>query len=242
MNTKSAAAAVTGARHLRTGRNGQDAAAAWSRDDAGAIVVCDGCSAGAASEVGARIASQVAIATIVQALVVGVPPDELWSLVRARVIVTLERVLAELPDRERAVHDHFLFTIVAAARRGDSVSVWAVGDGGYAVGDRERVLGPFPDNQPPYLGYELLGTSVAEHRELADAYAGALVVGSDGACELGLAQFAAPRFVEHPDALRRELARQARTPERIDWEARRIDRRPAALQDDGAVAVLRWRA
>jgi hypothetical protein len=36
------AAAVTGARHHRMAPNGQDAAAAWTRKGAGAVVVCDG--------------------------------------------------------------------------------------------------------------------------------------------------------------------------------------------------------
>jgi len=234
MDTMSARAAVIGARHARTGRNGQDAAAGWAAGDTGAIVVCDGCSAGACSEVGARLAAQVALAAIVE----GLP----WDGVRARVLHAIEQVVEHLPDREQAIHDQFLFTIVAAARRGAEVAVWTVGDGGYAIGDRERVLGPFADNQPPYLAYELLGAKVADHRELADAYAGALVVGTDGVCEMGgLARFAERRFVEHPDALRRELVRCARPLERIDWDARRVERRPALLQDDGAVAVLRWR-
>jgi len=243
MYTKSAAAAVAGARHLRTGRNGQDAAAAWASGEAGAVVVCDGCSAGAASEVGAKLAARIALAAIVQSLMSNVAPADLWDIVRGRLLVTLQHLVMQLPEaeRDRAVEDQFLFTIVAGARRGDEVAVWAVGDGGYQIGERGRVLGPFADNQPPYLGYELLGARVADHRELATADGGALVVGSDGACELGLARFAQPRFVDQPDALRRELARCARTSERIDWDARRVERVPAALQDDGAVAVLRWR-
>src|SRR6185369_10524189 len=76
---RAAVAAVTGARHLRSARNGQDAAVCWRgkaghgwsgslgldevetwsdgkrRGDAAAVVVCDGCSGGAGSEVGARL-------------------------------------------------------------------------------------------------------------------------------------------------------------------------------------------
>ena len=63
---------------------------------------------------------------------------------------------------ERIVHEHFLFTIVAAAVADDEVAVWAIGDGAYTIAGRDliacppRVLGPFADNQPPYLGYDLL--------------------------------------------------------------------------------------
>src|SRR5215470_4240419 len=113
MDTMSARAAVIGARHARTGRNGQDAAAAWAAGDAGAIVVCDGCSAGAGSEVGARLAAQVALAAIVDGLRHGVA--QLWDGVRARVLRALSQLLEQLPgDREQAIHDQFLFTIVAA--------------------------------------------------------------------------------------------------------------------------------
>src|SRR5687767_12464475 len=103
MTIRAAATSVTGARHLRIARNGQDAAVAWfgemrrfdgsdlaagtsvfgARDsarsraddsalgdsarssaddsarlrsgDAAVVVVCDGCSSGASSEVGARL-------------------------------------------------------------------------------------------------------------------------------------------------------------------------------------------
>ena len=42
----------------------------------------------------------------------------------------------------------------------------------------------------------------------------------------------------NPDALRRRLAVLARTDEKIDWEARRVLRTPARVQDDCAIGVL----
>lgn len=238
----SAAAAVTGARHLRDRRNGQDAAAAWVGDGLGAVVVCDGCSAGPSSEVGARLGAQLVIAELRRALP-HTRPAVVWPAVRDGVTRALAQLVEALPgDRARVVHDHLLFTIVAAAWRRTEVSVWAIGDGGYALGDREVVLGPFADNQPPYLGYDLLGAPADAHVDVdaVDAPCGRVIVATDGAAELGLAQFDAPALVAHPDALRRRLAVLARASERIDWEARRIVRQPAALQDDGAVAILRW--
>jgi len=242
MNTiATAAAAVTGARHLRIARNGQDAAAMWVGEGAGAIVVCDGC--GASSEVGARLGVQLVIAALREALVAQLRPSQLWPGVRERLVASLARLLEAMPgDRAQLVHDHFLFTIVAAAWRheADEVAVWALGDGGYALGDRTCALGPFADNQPPYAGYDLLGSPQPAHLEVADATCGGVIVATDGATELGLDRFASPRFLAHPDALRRELAVLARSSERVDWAERRIDRQPAALQDDGAVAILRW--
>jgi len=242
MNTISTrSAAVSGARHLRVARNGQDAAATWVGDGAGAIVVCDGCGSGASSEVGARLGAQLVIAAVAARLLRGERPSELWSGVRAQVVAVLGQLAEAMPgDRAAVIHEHFLFTIVAAAASGDEVCVWAIGDGGYAFGDRMHVLGPFADNQPPYLAYDLLDMPAAAHLDVTCARAGTVMVATDGAVELGDGALIEAASLAHPDGLRRRLAVLARGSERIDWDARRIVRTPAALQDDGAVAVLGW--
>jgi hypothetical protein len=242
MNTISArGAAVSGARHLRMARNGQDAAATWVGDGAGAIVVCDGCGSGASSEVGARLGAQLVIAAVAARLRGGERPSALWGGVRAQVAALLGQLAEAMPgDRATAIRDHFLFTIVAAAACGDEVFVWAIGDGAYATGDRVRVLGPFADNQPPYLAYDLLAMPQPARLEAIDAGAGSVAVATDGAAELGLSEILDDATLAHGDGLRRRLAVLARSGERVDWEARRIVRAPAALQDDGAIAVLRW--
>jgi hypothetical protein len=244
MNTISArAAAVSGARHLRMARNGQDAAATWVGDDAGAIVVCDGCGSGASSEVGARLGAQLVIAAVAARLRRGEPPRALWGGVRTQVAALIGQLAEAMPgDRATAIRDHFLFTIVAAAARGDHACVWAIGDGAYATGDQVRVLGPFADNQPPYLAYDLLDMPQPARLEVIDPRAGSVAVATDGAAELGLAEILDHATLAHGDGLRRRLAVLARSGERIDWEARRVVRAPAALQDDGAIAVLRWQA
>jgi hypothetical protein len=241
----SAAAAVSGARHVRIARNGQDAAASWVGDGAAAIAVCDGCSAGTSSEVGARLGAQLVVGALAARLSRGERPSALWSGVRTQVAATLGQLAAAMPgDPETAIRDHFLFTVVAAAVAGDEVSVWAIGDGGYALGGHWRLLGPFADNRPPYLAYDLIGAAPAAYLAVADASAGSVTVATDGATELRADELAAlcdPEALAHPDGLRRRLHVLARGSERIDWEARRVVRAPARLQDDGAIAVLRWR-
>src|SRR5262249_18053816 len=93
---RAAAAAVAGARHQRTGRNGQDAAAAWIGENCGAIVVCDGCSAGASSEVGAHLGAQLVIAALAEALAANERPVRVWSAVRSSVVAELERLVAAM--------------------------------------------------------------------------------------------------------------------------------------------------
>jgi hypothetical protein len=238
---RAAAAAVIGARHMRDARNGQDAAAVWAGEAAAAIVVCDGCSAGTSSEVGARLGAGLVVRALAERLAGGSRPSdgELWAAVRADVA----RDLAAIAERvgERAIHDHLLFTIVAVAATRDDAAVWLLGDGAYTFGDELHVVSPFADNQPPYLAYDLLDDPRPAQLICAPRDCAAIAIATDGALELGdsLKRFAAPRFLAHPDALRRELAVHARADERIDWDARRIVRVPAALQDDCAVAVLR---
>ena len=250
-DVRAAAAAVAGAHHRRMGRNGQDAAAAWTGVGggaaAGAVVVCDGCSAGGSSEVGARLGAELVIAAAARALAGGGRASAIWPAVEEHVLGALGRLAASMRgDLARVVREHFLFTIVAAAYRGDEVAVWAHGDGAYAIGERARVLGPFPDNQPPYLAYALLGAAAPvlppPYVEIADARAGSVLVATDGPAEVGLGVFGGvERYVRNPDALRRHLAVLARGDERIDWDGRRVERRAAALQDDGAIALLSWR-
>jgi hypothetical protein len=236
----SAAAAVTGARHLRAARNGQDAAAVWTGDDCGVAVVCDGCSSGAFSEVGARLGSQLLVRFAREELARH-GAAEIWPAVRERMVAELGRIVEALPgEREQIVHDHLLFTIIATAWKREQVAVWALGDGGYAFGDRVVELGPFENNQPPYLAYDLVGGMQPAHLEVADARCGRVIVATDGVVEVGMAGLVEPKHFTHPDALRRTLAVLAKSSERIEWSERRIVRTPATLQDDGAIAALAW--
>lgn len=235
------AAAVSGARHLRMARNGQDAAASWVGDGAGAIVVCDGCGSSPSSEVGARLGAQLVIAALAARLQAGDRPAALWNSVRTQVAAALRSLADAMPGgRAAAIREHFLFTIVAAAVQGDEACVWAIGDGAFAAGDRLWTLGPFEDNQPPYLAYDLLDMPQPARLEVVDADSGAMAVATDGVAEIGLSALLDDATLAHPDGLRRRLAVLARGGERIDWNARRVIRTPAVLQDDGAVAVLRW--
>jgi hypothetical protein len=136
------------------------------------------------------------------------------------------------------VHELLLFTIVAAAITDDGAAVWALGDGAYGCDGNVRVLGPFADNAPPYLAYDLLGDPREAHFEALTA-ARRIVIATDGVEGLDhdLAVFGAVS-TGNPDALRRKLALFARGEERIAWGEGRVHRSPAVLQDDCAVAIL----
>ena len=236
-----ASASTIGAHHARLGRNGQDAAAAWTDCGAAVVVVCDGCSAGASSELGARLGAGLVVHALARRLANGAAVDDpaLWAAMRADVVQAISELVARQPgDRTAAIAEHWLFTIVAAAASGDRGVLWILGDGAYAIDGAPVTVGPFADNQPPYLGYDLIGEPRPAQLVVAPAGWTSLAVATDGVLDAGLAPLIAPRFVAHPDALRRRLAVLARAEQRVDWAARRIVRMPAQLQDDGAVALL----
>src|SRR5205823_999940 len=118
---------------------------------------------------------------------------------------------------------HFLFTTVIAAWTDAQVVVAAIGDGVYAIDGDVRELGPFADNQPPYLGYGLVGEPPAFNARTVRpaAQVDAVLIASDGAAALrdrslrdadgepvgDLDQFTTgDRWFTNPDALRRRLA------------------------------------
>jgi Protein phosphatase 2C len=242
MNTNTAAASVIGARHQRAGRNGQDAAVTWTGEGVAIAVVCDGCSSGKSSEVGARLGAMLFAEKLGARLAAGacVRERSVWEATRAEVASLLAVAIGGgvIVEAQR-VHDHLLFTIVAAATTHEGSAVWALGDGAYACDGELHVLGPFPDNTPPYLAYDLLGTPHVAHFDVLD-HAARIVVATDGIEDLDrdIAMFAAPELVSRPDALRRRLAQLARSDERIDWREQRVVRTPALLQDDLAIAII----
>ena len=240
MNTNAKAAAVIGARHQRAGRNGQDAAVSVTRAGVTIAVVCDGCSSGASSEVGARLGAALFARVLGDKLVGGecVRERSVWEATRAEVAKILARVVNESVDLESAIHDHLLFTIVAAALTHDGAAIWALGDGAYAVDGAVTGLGPFENNEPPYLAYDLLAKPAQAHFEVVDR-AARIIVATDGIDDLAR-DFSAftPALTAHPDGLRRKLAQLSRSEERIDWVQQRVVRTPAVLQDDLAIAII----
>jgi len=240
-------AVVTGARHARGARNGQDAAVTLVFGDIAVAVVCDGCSSGASSEVGARLGAMLVARALIARLARGerAADPETWTAVRAEVVAML-RLIADNEGHasDGFVRDHLLFTIVAAALTRDEAAVWAIGDGAYVVDGETRTLGPFANNEPPYLAYDLFDEARPAHFEILPPATRTIVIATDGALDLAetldgdLGWFAAARFLAHPDALRRQLAILARAEERIDWDERRIVRTPAPLQDDCAIAIV----
>ena len=250
-----AGGSIPGQAHVAAGRNNQDAFA-WEANAAGmAAVVCDGCGTAPHSEVGARLGARLVARSAARLLALDLDPADLLERVRRDVLWRLRLLAtgmsADASSFARTVVDHFLFTVVGALATRRWVTTFSLGDG-LVVLDGERLrLGPFPGNEPPYLGYALLDAGGREHpfelhRPVPVEGARWLLLATDGAVDLEaladravhgreervgpLGQFwTDDRFFRNADMVRRRLAVVSR------------GARGGLLPDDTTIVVLRRR-
>ena len=261
-----AAGSIAGRDHVRAGRNNQDALAVVVSAEAVVAVVCDGCGSGRASELGARAGARL-VAEAIRGVVQGDVPagdPRFWARVRHQLLARLAALAEAMGgDLARTVHDHFLFTVVAAVVTREVTAVAAVGDGAFALDGELRALGPFADNAPPYPGYALLdaaapATRFAIHHVVPTDAVRSLLVATDGIADVArcaqrplpgtdrplgpIAQFwTEDRYFANPDLVRRRLAMANREVTRPDWERRRVVVHPGLLPDDTTLVAIRRR-
>jgi len=247
-----AGGSVGGREHARLGKGSQDAFC-WTRSESALVaVVSDGCGSGRHSEVGAKLGCRLLVESLSRRLGQGgrIGDAALWRGARSEVLVHL-RVLARAMGGElgRVVSDYFLFTIVGAVVTPGLSAVFALGDGIYAVNGEVSRLGPFPNNCPPYLGYELLEENDREPLAieprviLPTEELDSLLIASDGADELldePLSEFwTRDAFFSNSDALRRRLAVLNREVVSADWQRQRLNRTGGRLADDTTIIAIR---
>jgi hypothetical protein len=209
MRFESAAGTIAGTSHVRVAKNGQDGFAILREGDRTVAVVTDGCGSAPHSEVGAKLGAQIAA----RALLDGSPESILPKI----------RSVAQMLALPQAMNDYFLFTIVAAIITPQETTILSAGDGLFAVNGDVHIIGPYPDNAPPYLGYGDTALSV-EYRGPTNGIE-TLLLATDGATRIAadLSSFWSDDLIfRNPDAVRR-----------------RLFLRRAKLDDDTTVVVLR---
>jgi hypothetical protein len=249
-----AGASVVGAAHRRTGRASQDAWAVHRGSECLVVLVADGCGSGARSEVGAALGVGLLGEAIRRRLDAGGSVDDptMWRAAELDLLASLRVLAGAMGGCSRSlVADTFLFTVVGAALTAERAAVFAAGDGLFAVNGELTEIGPFPGNQPPYLGYGLIpgtpATSIELRAAIDTAAVDSLLLATDGALDWDpaageLAEIAADdACFANPDGLRRRLARQSREVVRPDWEARVLERSGGRLADDTTVVAIRRR-
>jgi hypothetical protein len=262
-----AAGSVTGRDHVLAGRNNQDSYHWASLPQAVMAVVCDGCGSSKHSEVGAQIGARLMIEAMSRAL--QGPAHAFWYRVRQDVLTQLRCLAEQLGGNfSSTVQDYLLFTVVGTLMTPRRTFCFSLGDGVMVVNGDQILLGPFPDNAPPYLAYELfdahngrlsaLSQEFQIQRVLPTTAVQSIVLGTDGletflqaaTCPIPgkgttvgpLQQFwQEERYFTNPDAIRRTLALVNREVIQPNWEAQRLNRQGGLLPDDATLVVIRRR-
>jgi len=191
---------VAGREHRRAGRGSQDAVCVRRGAHGVVAVVCDGCSAGAGSAVGAGVGARLVAAEVARLLEQPAvfSDDATLAALPARVLGVLVDELGRLAarwavgDEDAVIADALLFTVQVAVLGDAGGVIFGVGDGRVRVDDEELVIGGASDGAPDCPAYALLPglsahATLRVHRQLsADDVARlqTLLIGSDGAHEL----------------------------------------------------------
>lgn len=260
---------VIGRDHVLIGKNNQDACGCHVGADMIVAVVCDGCSGGRHSEVGAKLGARLLVEALrrqlapalqdervwrVAASLAGLTPGEtaerspanlndagLWESARRAVLRHLGLIVKRMGGHPaQTIHDHFLFTTVGVVVTPRQTALFSLGDGLIALNGELLRLGPFPDNQPPYLGYALDGRIAGRfpkdalrfqvHHVLPTDDVRCLLIGTDGAEDLLKLGPLRPfweddRCFNNPDMVRRRLVQAGKE--------------PGLLPDDTTLVVIR---
>lgn len=269
-----ASGTIIGREHARSGRNNQDGLFFESSKRVIVAVVCDGCSSSAYSEVGSKIGARMITETIVRHLRrrvgFGVMPNDFdWPLflekVRQDVLANI-RVLANSMGQSLSliVSDYFLFTVVGLVVLPQKSLILSIGDGLFGINGEMHSLGPFPGNEPPYLGYGLIDSFAQEdvslfgfqiQKILSTEEIDSVFIGTDGVQDSfnsaerkipGRQELVGPAeqfwkedyYFENPDAIRRKLFLMNKEIASVNLDGD-LKRECGILPDDTTLVVLR---
>lgn len=267
-----AGASVQGRNHRETNRNNQDSFYYLNENELVGIV-CDGCGSGKHSEVGAKIGASIVaneIKRVMGKADKGAKPEILLKQVRDNVSALLLILINSIGDKlRRVINDYFLFTIVGFFGLGDEIVFFILGDGVIIVNGEIMKIGPFENNEPPYLAYSLCETSLKNGKSALDFkivkvikiddFKSALI-GTDGVADLinscgkkipGKIESAPEikyfweeeRFFQNPDLLRRKLSFMSKDSVKYkrnnEGEIQDIIRENGFLKDDTSMLVLK---
>lgn len=194
-----AAGSVAGRDHTQVGKNNQDAFCFAAHEDVMTGVVCDGCSTGKHSEVGAKLIARLIVRQIILNKDKFQGDDDSVARLMQRIKNSALMYIQLLADGmgmsfSQAINDYFLFTLVGTIIFPNRSMIFSLGDGVFANNGEVTEVGPFPGNAPPYLAYNLVDTDLSrESPDLLDfkvhvvqetSLTESILIGSDGICDL----------------------------------------------------------
>lgn len=200
-NFKIAGGTILGRNHKDIAKNNQDFYT-WDAKEFYIVgLVCDGCSSGMYSEVGANIGAKLIRKAIERNIawysIQGKTADFLelvrhWVLTEIHVQSTLLRPTVD--DIVHVIQNYFLFTVIGFIMTEEKTTTFALGDGVIIVNGNNKTIGPFAYNAPPYLTYDLIKKSVRNFNEVDQRFkiidelptseVESILIGSDGIVDL----------------------------------------------------------
>lgn len=274
-----AGGSIIGTEHRRMDRPNQDTFA-WRQTDALTMaVVCDGCGSSPWSHIGAQLAMPFLFSAIERQWRAYdqqsrwrrfLQPHWLsWADIQREITAKLSTILRDLDgsliDRVQA---YGLFTMVGAIITPNETILFSFGDGAVVLNGQVSMIGPFPGNAPPYLGYALLDPSQLTlapdllqfqiHHDGPTMGIQSILLGTDGVTALMAAEdrqrpgqtklvgpfqqfWEDPWFVRNPDAIRRTLSQINRSVVTPDWSGHTLHHEDGLLPDDTTIVVIRRR-
>lgn len=220
---------IGGSAHARRGQDGQDGVAVVAAAERIVVVVTDGCSSGARSELGARLGARWLAVLAARGFDPARPAASSRSVTEALVrrLAVLARSLSTQGRIEPGVVDEaLLFGFLVAVVTTETAAVFGVGDGIVSVDGVTTVLDPGPENAPRYVGYALVGGDATPEVHVAGP-AEVVTIATDGVAPLAarLPELAAdPRLFANRSLLTKRL---------------RVLGRQIPLDDDATLAIVR---
>jgi hypothetical protein len=208
MRFQVAGGSVPGTEHTKPGKpgwtNNHDAFCWRESSDSIVAVVCDGCGSGEHSEVGAKISARIFTHFLSEEADRYVkqtsqnPERNIefgWERIKSVVLGQISVLASAMGESfSRTINDYFLFTVVGAVITKRDTFLFSIGDGVFIVNGRVVQLGPFLNNAPPYLAYNLTGSSLTDSQPeflnirveptIPTYQIQSLVIGSDGVLDL----------------------------------------------------------
>ncbi len=280
-----AAGTTTGSMHRRVDKNNQDAYGMTQLPNMLLAIVSDGASKGfmgpmgdwTHSEVGAQLSTRWLLFLVQKYCTKFLQrphqlsedsPFPYWEDIRQELIYLLQQCAVHMDGNivERIV-DYFLCTVLGVMVTPYGICTFSIGDGVFILNGDVHIIGPFPDNKPPYPAYAITGSTITEGRQNLLSFTvnylpvtdlRSLVVGTDGLVDLvdlsghtipGTSEAVGPitqlwtddSHFTNPVALTRYLSRVNRHSVQLDRQAVKLVSHTGLLKDDTTCVVIRRR-
>lgn len=191
-----AAASVQGSKHYVRGMNNQDAYVLTSTDTLSIGIVADGCSRSGIynshTEVGAHMGCSLLAECIkrYQHLFDVIDTKDWLDLIYRRLIEKIQQILWISKSDISWIVNHWEFSILGYVISPEKTVIFGCGDGIYSINGTRKTIGPFPNNEPPYLLFSLFKEpppsidptllTFTLHEEIQTSTMDTLWIGSDG--------------------------------------------------------------